>query len=214
MKVALDTSVLLDVLGADSQFGERSRDALKTAWAGGPVVICDVVLAEVSAFFPAGDEPIRLLEEMGIAFEPLSAAAAVEAGGRWKAFRSRGGPRRGRVVADSPGPLLGFGGGSDGDDRLAALHLDPPREDGAGGGASSARRAARPATCGVAVLDGAPGVVEDHAGEAPGGPGSSGGAEEGIGMARQARPARPARAGPVLTFRVQGAAGAVGECRG
>ncbi len=100
MKVALDTSVLLDVLGADSQFGERSRDALKTAWAGGPVVICDVVLAEVSAFFPAGEEPIRLLEEMGIAFEPLSAAAAVEAGRRWKAFRSRGGPRRERVVAD------------------------------------------------------------------------------------------------------------------
>ena len=58
MKVALDTSVLLDVLGADSQFGERSRDALKTA------------------------------------------AAAVEAGRRWKAFRSRGGPRRERVVAD------------------------------------------------------------------------------------------------------------------
>ncbi len=37
---------------------------------------------------------------MGIAFEALSADAAVEAGRRWKAFRARGGPRRDRVIAD------------------------------------------------------------------------------------------------------------------
>lgn len=100
MKVAVDTSVLLDVLGADSEFGERSRSALKAAWSGGPIVVCDVVLAEVSAFFPAGEDPLLLLGEMGIAFEPLSEAAAVEAGRRWKKFRSRGGPRRERVIAD------------------------------------------------------------------------------------------------------------------
>jgi len=100
VKVAVDTSVLLDVLGADSEFGERSRSALKTAWSGGAVVICDVVLAEVSAFFPAGEKPLLLLGKMGITFEALSAAAAVEAGRRWKAFRSLGGARRERVIAD------------------------------------------------------------------------------------------------------------------
>jgi predicted nucleic acid-binding protein len=100
VKVSVDTSVLLDVLGADTEFGERSRSALKTAWSGGPVVICDVVLAEASAFFPADEEPLVLLGQMGIAFEPLSAAAAVEAGRRWRRFRSRGGNRRERVIAD------------------------------------------------------------------------------------------------------------------
>lgn len=100
MKVAVDTSVLLDVLGADPEFGEASRAALKAAWSSGPVVVSDVVLAEVSAFFAPGDDPAALLAEMGIGFEPLSADAAVEAGRRWKAFRARGGARRARVIAD------------------------------------------------------------------------------------------------------------------
>ena len=100
MKVAVDTSVLLDVLGADPEFGERSRVALKKVWTSGPVVVCDVVLAEVSAFFPPGEDPAALLAEMGIVFEPLSADTSVDAGRRWKAFRSRGGPRRDRVIAD------------------------------------------------------------------------------------------------------------------
>jgi len=88
VKVAVDTSVLLDVLGADPEFGERSRTALKKAWTGGPVVVCEVVLAEVSAFFPPADDPAALLADMGIAFEPLSIQAAVEAGRRWTAFRA------------------------------------------------------------------------------------------------------------------------------
>lgn len=100
MRIAVDTSVLLDVLGADPEFGERSRAALKAAWSSGPVVVSDVVLAEVSAFFLPGDNPAALLAEMGISFEPLSAEAAVEAGRRWKAYRARGGPRRDRVIAD------------------------------------------------------------------------------------------------------------------
>ena len=100
MKVAVDTSVLLDVLGADPEFGSRSRDALKKAWTSGSVIVCDVVLAEVSAFFPPGEDPAAVLAEMGIAFEPLSAEAAVEAGRRWKAFRAQGGKRRDRVIAD------------------------------------------------------------------------------------------------------------------
>jgi len=100
VKVAIDTSVLLDVLGADPEFGERSRDALKKAWTSGPVFVCDVVLAEVSAFFPPEEDPAALLAEMGIAFEPLSAGAAIEAGRRWKDFPARGGARRDRVIAD------------------------------------------------------------------------------------------------------------------
>ena len=75
MKVAVDTSVLLDVLGADPEFGEPSRAALQAAWTSGPVVVSDGVLAVVSAFFSPADDRASLLAEMGIGFEPLSADA-------------------------------------------------------------------------------------------------------------------------------------------
>jgi hypothetical protein len=41
MLTAVDTSVLLDVFGADATFGPRSRDALKRCLAEGGLVACD-----------------------------------------------------------------------------------------------------------------------------------------------------------------------------
>ena len=45
MKTAVDSSVLLDVLGADTRFGERSREALRTAYNAGALVACEIVWA-------------------------------------------------------------------------------------------------------------------------------------------------------------------------
>jgi hypothetical protein len=41
MKTAVDSSVLLDVLGADTRFGKRSREALRTAYNAGALVACE-----------------------------------------------------------------------------------------------------------------------------------------------------------------------------
>ena len=49
----MDTSVLLDVLGADARFGPSSREALRRAYDGGAIAACDVVWAEVRAHFGA-----------------------------------------------------------------------------------------------------------------------------------------------------------------
>jgi predicted nucleic acid-binding protein len=46
MKTAVDSSVLLDVLGADPEFGEASREALRSAHDAGALVACEVVWAE------------------------------------------------------------------------------------------------------------------------------------------------------------------------
>lgn len=48
----MDTNVLLDVLGADSTFGPRSRIALDRCLAQGSLIVCDVVWAETAAAFP------------------------------------------------------------------------------------------------------------------------------------------------------------------
>lgn len=45
MKTAVDSSVLLDVLGADPRFGGTSREALRAAYDAGALVACDLVWA-------------------------------------------------------------------------------------------------------------------------------------------------------------------------
>lgn len=99
MITAVDSSVLLDVFGADPQFGVGSREALRACLAEGKVVACDVVWAEVAAAFPSPGAAGDALERLMIEFSPLDAAAAAVAGERWRSHRTEGG-QRDRVVAD------------------------------------------------------------------------------------------------------------------
>ena len=100
MRTAVDTSVLLDVLGADPHFGVRSREALRAAYHGGALVACSVVWAEVRAWFPDDESCADSLRVLGIRFDPLRPEAATLAGRLWKAHCARKGTDRRRVVAD------------------------------------------------------------------------------------------------------------------
>lgn len=100
MKVAVDSSVLLDVLGADSIHGERSREALRRAYDTGALVACDVVWAEVRAHFETDAAFAGALDLLGIRFEPISADAAARAGKLWRDLRREPSASRLRVVAD------------------------------------------------------------------------------------------------------------------
>jgi predicted nucleic acid-binding protein len=96
---AIDTSVLLDVFGADPTFGPRSREAVERSIAEGSLVACDVVWTEVSAYFPSPEEAASAMDRLGIHFSAMEREAALSAGSAWKAYRIRGGPRT-RVVPD------------------------------------------------------------------------------------------------------------------
>jgi len=100
MRTAVDSSVLLDVFGADPEFGERSRSALRQAYDSGALVACDVVWAEVRAHFPDNRAFSEALRPLGITFDPLSAEAARGAGGMWREYCRRVRKQRSRVVAD------------------------------------------------------------------------------------------------------------------
>ena len=100
MKTAVDSSVLLDVLGADSRFGAPSREALRAAYDGGALVACEVVWAEVRAHFPSDAEFEESLALLGVRFESISPEAAAVAGRLWRENRRQAGEIRGRVVAD------------------------------------------------------------------------------------------------------------------
>ena len=100
MKTAVDSSVLLDVLGADTRFGDRSREALRTAYDTGALVACDVVWAEVRAHFPSEADFRQVLGILGVRFEAIDAEAATAAGQLWRESRGTVAAPRSRVVAD------------------------------------------------------------------------------------------------------------------
>jgi hypothetical protein len=96
---AVDTSVLLDVFGADPTFLERSRNALRKATTDGGLIACGVVWAEVAGFFQSPEAAVEAMDRVGIAFDPMSRDAALAASVALRRYRRRGGART-RVIAD------------------------------------------------------------------------------------------------------------------
>lgn len=99
MITAVDTSVLLDVFGADPMFGERSAQALRRCIEEGGVIACEVVWAETGASFPDGAAAEQALSSLRIDFSPLEASTSIAAGETWRTYRRAGGTRE-RVIAD------------------------------------------------------------------------------------------------------------------
>jgi predicted nucleic acid-binding protein len=97
---AVDTSVLLDVFGADAVFGDRSREALKKAYAGGAMIAGSVVWAEVRAQFGDDSSFAEAMRTLGVQYSAGSAEIAALGGTLWREFRRRTRSGRNRVVAD------------------------------------------------------------------------------------------------------------------
>jgi predicted nucleic acid-binding protein len=98
--IALDSSVLIDVLTSDAKYGDASAAKLESAMERDDIVVCDVVLAEVAARVHPVDDLMDAIADMGLNFSPVSEQAAIRAGIMQRRFRERGGKRSDRVVAD------------------------------------------------------------------------------------------------------------------
>lgn len=86
--IAVDSSVLIDLLGDDPR-ADQAEAALRLALSSGPVVVCDVVLAEVTAGLGHGSEVMDALEEMGLAFSAIDQRAAIRAGEMQRKYKQR-----------------------------------------------------------------------------------------------------------------------------
>ncbi len=95
--IAVDTNVLFDVL-FDGPTADASMLALGDALTVGPVVMCDVVAAELSSR-GQGTELVAAAREMGVQFLAMEEKSAVRAGEMMHRYRQNGGPR-GRAVPD------------------------------------------------------------------------------------------------------------------
>ena len=99
MKTAVDASVLLDVLAADQQFGEASREALRSAYDLGALIACDIIWAEVRAHFANDDSFQGAMDMLGVVFDSVPPDAACLAGRLWRQSRKRGAPSN-RIIPD------------------------------------------------------------------------------------------------------------------
>jgi hypothetical protein len=97
--IAIDSSVLIDLLAGDHAAAEGAEASLRECLSAGPVAVCDVVLAEVTTALRDGAEVLGVLEEMGIRFHATEGKAAVRAGEMQRRYRQRGGKRQ-RTVPD------------------------------------------------------------------------------------------------------------------
>jgi hypothetical protein len=98
MKIAVDTSVLLDVFASDSTFGPRSREALRRAYDSGSLLASDVVWSEVRAHFESDGSFEVAMDSLGVQYLPLSDDAARLAGSYWRRYHQ--GRLRSRLSAD------------------------------------------------------------------------------------------------------------------
>jgi predicted nucleic acid-binding protein len=100
--IAVDSSVLLDLLVGDDTWADASQTCIADALARDDVVVCDAVVAEVQAMLDTSVNLMDTLAPLGIRFLPVQEAAAMRAGHMNKRYRSntRKGARRDRVAAD------------------------------------------------------------------------------------------------------------------
>lgn len=99
MITAADTSILLDVFHTDRLYGSQSLEALRDAYDGGAILVCDVVYAELVPAFEDRDALDGALREIGARLSPIDSDIAYEAGTRWMRYRRTVGPRA-RIITD------------------------------------------------------------------------------------------------------------------
>ena len=93
--IAVDSSVLIDLLGEDAR-ADTAEACLRSALGAGPVVVCEVVVSEVTAGLGRGADMMDALEEMGVLFSAVDQRAAIRAGEMQRKYNLRNraeGPR-------------------------------------------------------------------------------------------------------------------------
>jgi predicted nucleic acid-binding protein len=97
--IAVDSSVLLDVISNDPTFADASAAALAAAGEMDDVIVCDAVIADICAYTDPMENALEAMSEFGIRFVPMNEQAAMRAGVMYRRYRQRGGGSE-RMVSD------------------------------------------------------------------------------------------------------------------
>ncbi len=97
--IAIDSSVMVDLISGGSGDAEAATATLRQALHVGPVVLCDVALAEVCSSLKGGAQIMEAFDDIGIVYSAMEPKSALRAGEMQRRYRQRGG-NRSRTVAD------------------------------------------------------------------------------------------------------------------
>jgi predicted nucleic acid-binding protein len=97
--IAIDTSILIDLLGEDAM-ADAAEACVRDALAAGPVVLCDVVVSEITSGLGHGADIMDVVEEMGMSYMPVERKSAIRAGEMQRRYKQR---LRTLGKEDSPG---------------------------------------------------------------------------------------------------------------
>jgi hypothetical protein len=97
--IAADSSVLIDLIVGAGEDSAAAAEAIRQALHQGPVVLCEVALAELCTSLRGGSDVLTHLEQAGIAYSAMEPGSALRAGEMQRRYRQRGG-NRSRTVAD------------------------------------------------------------------------------------------------------------------
>ncbi|HRO28520.1 MAG TPA: type II toxin-antitoxin system VapC family toxin [Gammaproteobacteria bacterium] len=86
--IAVDTNVLIDLLGEDTR-ADAAESCVRDALMLGPVVVCDVVVSEITAGLGHGADIMDVVEDMGLRYLPIDRRAAIRAGEMQRRFNQR-----------------------------------------------------------------------------------------------------------------------------
>ncbi|HLK11219.1 MAG TPA: type II toxin-antitoxin system VapC family toxin [Candidatus Binatia bacterium] len=95
----VDINVLLDVLLLGAEHGDESERRLAAALRAGPVIVNDVIAAELAPIFDSAAALWSTLRDAEIELVPYPREAIFVAGKAFRRYRRRGG-RRNRILPD------------------------------------------------------------------------------------------------------------------
>lgn len=100
MAIAIDSNILIDLIGEQTAFTGGSIEALDTARLKGALLVCPVVLAEISGYFVRADDLSESLQDMQISFSDFTLDDAHEAGAAFVRYRRKSSQSKDRMLAD------------------------------------------------------------------------------------------------------------------
>ena len=96
---AIDTNIFLDILRPNPDFMEQSKALLDTACLEGPLLICEIVYAELATHFNDRADLNAFLDDYEISIQQMGEDVCFLAAHRWLSYRKAGGKRE-RILPD------------------------------------------------------------------------------------------------------------------
>jgi predicted nucleic acid-binding protein len=100
MITAIDSNILIDVIGSPSRFTDPAIRAMDEARQEGALIISPIVAAEIAGHFSSAIQQEKCLSEMGLRMLDFTMADTHLAGQAYISYRSRSKDPKPRMLAD------------------------------------------------------------------------------------------------------------------